>query len=632
MTMQNRLHHTLRQTLSLAPLIAIPLMLNVRWNDLVAANEEPKWAIFVLLGVFLTIAGALLKGLRAPTNRATTSPKKGAPWGLEGSALILFWLGLALGVTYTVNVGEGMNRLAFWSAAIVTFLAVKASIRQNPAFLDSFKAILTLSTALFSVFFWWGFFLDFHREGFNQFVQFSRIGHFNFTADALMFLIPLEVWITLAPGRFWLRGLSAFSLISCSLMLLISGSMGGMAGLLAGGLVAGAIALVKIKDSSKKGAINPRFIFLGLTLMAAALLAAKPIYDHMPAAYRDQMFVRAEWWNPPEAKALESAKSLPPLASLWMKVLPYLGARTPMWASTSGMIGDHPWRGFGTGSFLFEYPGYSKRYDLFGDFETLGVKIKTNPHNVFLQIASENGIPMAILFSGLYLWLLLKVGLKALRDRSAFWLCALWAMVAAGLDSMVNHVFFNPASLFLASISLGLFYGSRKREAHEPIPAEAPLRTSLIGSLAVIAGTLWLASFPLRWVISEYYVAEAIRLQSANPQPSQRQILSTWVDARIWSPTNIQALYGLALLSLEDKHYFASERYLQAMLKLAPNHTAGINMLATIQANTDRLDEAEQSLERALKLEPDATAIQDNLRDLRATKEASKTTPKEQAP
>ena len=67
------------------------------------------------------------------------------------------------------------------------------------------------------------------------------------------------------------------------------------------------------------------------------------------------------------------------------------------------------------------------------------------------------------------------------------------------------------------------------------------------------------------------------------------------------------------------------------MLKLAPNHTAGINMLATIQANTDRLDEAEQSLERALKLEPDATAIQDNLRDLRAAKEASKNAPKEQA-
>ena len=631
MNMQNRLHHTLRQALSLAPLTAIPLMLNVRWNDLVAPNEEPKWAIFVILGVFLMIAGALLKGLKAPTNSISGDSQKRAPWSLEGFALLLFWLGLALGVTYTVNVGEGMNRLAFWSATIVTFLAVKESIHQNPAFSDRFRVILTLSTALLSVFFWWGFFVDFHREGFNQFVQFSRIGHFNFTADALMFLIPLEIWITVAPGRFWLRGLSAFSLISCSLMLLISGSMGGMAGLLAGGLVAGAIALFKSKYSSKKGAITPRLILLGLALMALAILAAKPIYDHMPAAYRDQMFVRAEWWNPPEAKALESAASLPPMASVWIKVLPYLGARTPMWASTSGMIGDHPWRGFGTGSFLYEYPGYSKRYDLFGDFETLGVKMKTNPHNVFLQIASENGIPMALLFSGLYLWLLLKIGLKALRERSAFWLCALWAMVAAGLDAMVNHVFFNPTSLFLASISMGLFFGSLKRATSESIPAGGQLRTSLLGSLLVIAGTLWLASFPLRWVVSEYYVAEAIRLTSANPPTAHRQILSTWVEARIWSPTNIQALFGLSQLALEQKHYFASERYLEAMLKLAPNHTAGINMLATIQANTNRLDEAEQSLERALKLEPDATAIQDNLRDLRAAKEASKNAPKEQA-
>jgi len=113
MTMQNRLHHTLRQILSLAPLLAIPLMLNVRWNDLVAANEEPKWAIFVLLGVLITIAGAILQGLKAPTNSFSGDSPKKAPWDLEGFALFLFWLGLALGVTYTVNAGEGMNRLAF---------------------------------------------------------------------------------------------------------------------------------------------------------------------------------------------------------------------------------------------------------------------------------------------------------------------------------------------------------------------------------------------------------------------------------------------------------------------------------------------------------------------------------------
>ena len=130
-----------------------------------------------------------------------------------------------------------------------------------------------------------------------------------------------------------------------------------------------------------------------------------------------------------------------------------------MWASTTGMIADHPLKGLGTGSFLFEYPAYSKRYDLFADFETLGMKVKTNPHNVLLQIGADNGLPMMLLFLGLYLWLLLKVLMEAIREPSAFWLCGTWALTAAGLDALVNHVFFNPASLFLADMTIGLYYG-----------------------------------------------------------------------------------------------------------------------------------------------------------------------------
>ena len=621
MNLTQELHKAARLIIHWAPLIALPFMLNVRWNDMVAANEEPKWAIFLILGSFLTITGSIyfLTKQRSTLNQHEGSHRFAL--SLPGVGLFLFWLGLALGVTYTVNFGEGMNRLAFWSCALATFLAVSWSTKKDPAFMDQLKSSIAFSTALLSILFWHAFFFDFSRPEFNKFVQFSRIGHFNFTADALMFLIPLNLWITITPGKIWMRALSTASLISGILMLLTSGSMGGMLGLLAGGLVVGAMALFFHGPSAKKSPTHPKRLLAGLVLVTLSILIAKPIFDHMPEAYRDQMFVRAEWWNPPEAKALESISSPPPLATLWVRVLPFLGARTPMWASTSGMIADHPWTGFGTGSFLFEYPGYSKRYDLFGDFETQGVKVKTNPHNVLLQIASENGIPMMLLFLGLYLWLLVKVVLEAFRERSPFWLYALWILLAVGLDAMVNHVFLNPASLFLASISFGLFHGQLKREKPVLVIPRGPLGSPLIWSTLAIIGCLYLNSYPLRWIVSEFYVAKAIRLQSADPAASKREISTTWVNARIWSPTNIQALFGLSQWGFSEKQYGASERYLEAMLKIAPNHTAAINLLANIQANTNRLDEAEQTLNRALKLEPDAIAIQENLRDLRAFKE-----------
>ena len=615
-----------------SPLLALPLMFNVQCEQLLATHEEPKWAIFTILGIILVIAAAL-NALSKPSHGLTSARLPDRSITIAGAALLIFWMGLALGVTYTPNLGEGMNRLAFWSAALVTFLAVIRSIRKDEAIIQNLKVALSLSSGLLSVYFWLGFFYDFGKPDFDQFINFSRIGHFNFTADALTFLIPLHFWITIAPGHRWVRAISAFLLISCCSMLLISGSMGAMGGLLAGGLTAGTIALSLKRPPVRTSPIRPKFIWVGLTFLAAALLISKPIYNQIPAAYRDQMFVRAEWWNPPELKAIESSKSPPPFADMWMKALPFLGARTPMWASTAGMIGDHPLMGLGTGSFLFEYPGYSKRYDLFGDFETEGVVMKTNPHNILLQIASENGIPMMLLFASLYLWLLIRVLGETIQERSGFWFCAVWIMVAAGLDAMVNHIFFNPVSLFLAAVTFGLFVGRIKKSGLRGAPIPKALTGGhSIGPILAIAASLSIASFPLRWVVSEYYVAKAVRLENASPPASIRQIISTWIEARIWSPTNIQALYGLSNEAFTQKQYTVSEGYLKAMLKLAPYHSAGINMLGNIQAKTNRLDEAEQTFERALKLEPDSETVRNNLLEVRAAKSESQTAPIELKP
>ena len=46
-----------RKFLLWAPLVAMPFMLNLRWQAMVAPNEEPKWAVFVLLGLVLPWRG-----------------------------------------------------------------------------------------------------------------------------------------------------------------------------------------------------------------------------------------------------------------------------------------------------------------------------------------------------------------------------------------------------------------------------------------------------------------------------------------------------------------------------------------------------------------------------------------------
>lgn len=621
MNLASRLYQHLQSHLLWPPIVALPIILNLRWNGFIAPNEEPKWAVLILFGLWLSVAA----GVAALIPRVSRCKDLPSPPPVKFSAptllLFIFWLGLALGTTYAVNPGEALNRLAFWTFAIVVLLATARAVGLDPRHIQKFKISITLSTLLLCFFFWPGFFFDFKRPGFDPFVQFSRIGHFNFTADALMFLIPLNLWIGLTPGHPLLRLAAVLSAASGGLMLIISGSMGGMGGLVVGAVLTLTIALLKSasRTPSLTGA-QSGLRWVGALLVLLTIFAAKPIFEHMPQEYRNQMFLRAEWGNPPTANALESAASLPPLAPLWIRLLPLLGARTPMWAATTGMIAEHPLKGLGTGSYLFEYPAYSKRYDLFADFETLGMKVKTNPHNVLLQIAADNGLPMMLLFLGLYLWLLLKVLMEAIREPSAFWLCGTWALTAAGLDALVNHVFFNPASLFLAAMTIGLYYGRLQGQGEKATFTLPPWIGSIAAPLLGILGALWLAIFPIRWLISEAYVAEAVRLQSLNPPASQRQILTTWVAARTFSPTNVLALYGLAQLAMSQDNLSVAERYLLAFLKLAPNHTPALNLLATIESKTNRREAAEKTLEKALKLEPDAEVIRENLETLRHSK------------
>lgn len=398
--------------------------------------------------------------------------------------------------------------------------------------------------------------------------------------------------------------------------------------------MAGGLGLLRRFGSRRQGAgrLTRRKLVAGAMGVSLLLVAGKTVFDHMPKEYREGIFVRAEWWEAPRLKDFAETQSLPPLTPFWVTIMPYLGARTPMWASTAGMVAEHPWRGFGTGSFLFEYPGFDKRYDLFRDPETEGNRIRTNPHNILLQIASENGIPLTLLFTGLYLWLLVRIMRQAWRQPDAFWLCGVWAVWAAGLDAQVNHVFFNPASLFMASIGFGLWLGRMASAPTagglRPCPFWRTPWAPLLASIAAVG----LTQYPLRWLVSEYYVGAATRLESAAVPASPRHILSTWQTALDWSPRNARAIYGLAGTYYEQGLYDKAETWLRAFLDLAPHHTPGLLMLADLQSRANHLDAAEATVREALRIEPNSAEIKRHAEQLQRLKEQRQPTQPAPAP
>lgn len=605
---------TLGNLIMWTPLAAMPAMLCLRSLRLVAPNEDLKWCVLVLVGLVVAVATLYRKQLIC-RKKETTESSKGL--SVAGAMFCLFLAWLAIGLAYTVNQGAGLNRFVYWCASGVTLAASAWGARHYSRYLGDFRLVISLSSLLLSSLFWYGFLVDFRDPTYPQKVMFSPIGHFNFTADVLVMLIPLLAWTALTVESLALRAAALLSLGSTCFMLMVSGSLGGMGGI-AGGLVVTCMLwasrrMLQPSSSTDRASIHLSALsraFIALIVLAAA---AKPAWELIPQHFRKEMFVRGVWWGAPGQADFKKAQNLPPLEPLWENLLPIVGSRTPMWAATTGMISSRPLLGFGTGSFLYEYPGYSKRFDVWRDFETLGINLKTNPHNILLQLGAENGLPAILLFSGLYLYLMLRVVGAAWRTPSALWFCATWAVVATWLDAQVNHVFFNPASMYVAAIGLGLFWGRLP-----PLQANVALPNCKFwlhwATPALISATvIWLASFPWRFAVSEYYVMEARRLESAQPSVTPRRIFATWEKAATWSPSNVEALYGLVQLYQSSGQLDYAETGIRAFLRLAPNHSPALNLLASMQIQSGRLDEAEESLKKALRLEPDAKALHDNL-------------------
>lgn len=593
-----------------SPLAALPLMLNLRWKATVAPNEEPKWAVLLVLGLVMGLAA--LAGNASSTGEDRTAPGR-AGWSLTGIALCLFLLGLAIGAVHAVNIAEAWNRLAYWCAAGMAWWASVRAARSGAEYPRHLQLALVLAGLVFAGEFWRSYRFDHSLPGYNISLWFSPVGHVNFTADVLVVLIPLLAWVTVSASH-WAVVAGAGLALSGSLVMLLSGaSRGGIGGLLAGAVV---MALVAGLGRKLRWADLP---WARLALLAACVASAFVVQGQMSYKFRDMARLSAsltgglqenrEKFHLDPAASLQ--EPLPPLAALWQRAAPWLGTRAPMWASTAGMIADAPWGGHGTGNFLFIYPKYGNHYPSFRDPLSREHSATTNPHNVLLQIAAENGVPMSVLFAGLYGCLLWRLVRAAWQEPRPLWWCGLWAAGAVAFDAQFNHVFFNPASLYLCALGLGAVYGSLPASAAVVVPVSnaarlAPLEAGMLGIVL-----LWFVAAPLNWLVSEYEVAAAQRLEAEKPPAAEVQL--GYEKALPWSPSNFRALYGAAVAAFQAGHVEQSESLVRRFLSVFPHHMNGLNLYGAILMRSGRLEEAEQAFRQALAVFPDAGMVRQNL-------------------
>jgi hypothetical protein len=134
--------------------------------------------------------------------------------------------------------------------------------------------------------------------------------------------------------------------------------------------------------------------------------------------------------------------------------------RWNVYISTLRIIGDHPWLGTGLGTFRWAFPGYRS-----GDSAISG--IWEQAHSTTLEIASEMGIPFAVLLVAIWLMVFLILGqgmLRRKRDQilpiAAFWIGLLGA-IHSQIDFSLQIPGFSVAVCTLVGMGLAQTQSSR---------------------------------------------------------------------------------------------------------------------------------------------------------------------------
>ncbi len=579
----------------IAPLLAFPLMINVRVFPFIAPNEEPKWAILTICALWMGFAAAGLWWQRR-------EPLRLAKPSIPTMLLSIYLLILGIGIFVGPNQTEGFIRFAFWFFCIVIFATSAWAIKYESKWQSLLVWSVSLGTFLFSLRYWESYFLDYGKPNYNIMVLFSPIGHVNFTGDVLIMLLPFLMWVLATYTSPILRLFNWLSITTLSTILLVASSRGALGGVTIAALFALFIFIKHYRSLSFATYKIPAL------LMASTLIVSSIVYLSLPFHYRDLARVSATagqaTTNQGKVKLTPGAAT-PPLVNLWVELSPLLGARTPIFASTTAMTLDTPLLGQGTGNYAWVYPNYSNRYPDFRDPLSSIRTFTTNPHNMVLQIASQNGIPAMLIFMSLLLFFWWKLVCSLWGKWDAYLLSGLAALTAALFDAMFNHVFFNPASMFVFALIGGSWWGylnllKKDTDNTWRFPTKPLAATTLI---IISSLSIW----PMRWVVSEWYTGQAMAHMR---YPTYE--LQFYQKAYAWDKENFRAVFGLGQVMYKQKKYDESVRYFQEFESFYPYNPPALNMLGAAFMMTGNYNNAEKAFQSALEISPDFEMAQQN--------------------
>ena len=283
--------------------------------------------------------------------------------------------------------------------------------------------------------------------------------------------------------------------------------------------------------------------------------------------------------------------------------------RLNIWKITSEMTMDHPLTGVGAGNWQIAIPNYYSRIGLKGK----EVNWQT-PHNDFLWIASEKGIPGLLLFLGIIamvsFYLIRIITGQSKRENKLQAILLYSGLVAYLTDSCFEF----PYQRIDHQVYLSLFVAGIVAIYHQQHPLKAlNIKRSIFVS-AISALLIFCMVYSFSAVRMEMQVKKAISLISKGKQQEAIAGINSAENAfrnldAMGSPLRYYS--GLAYSNLND-HQEAIPNFLIA-LQQHPNHVALLSNTGLSYLKTGDTAQAIQYFNKALQIVPDYKEARVNL-------------------
>jgi O-antigen ligase len=180
-------------------------------------------------------------------------------------------------------------------------------------------------------------------------------------------------------------------------------------------------------------------------------------------------------------------------------------SRLTLWSNVLHLIAQRPWLGWGWGE--LDYAHFVTLYSGRRFCDILG-----NAHNLPLHLAVELGIPFALVFCGVLVWMMLRG--RPWREQNATRQMAWSVLAVLGVHSMLEYPLWYAPFQLAALLAIWLLWQTRPSKSERAVPVSSAGRTPSLMPMTVAALVIVACAYVGwdYWRISQIYLPEAQRV------------------------------------------------------------------------------------------------------------------------